>query len=140
MDLVKIGFIVTANGLKEANAEVDKLLNRVDKIGTSSKKNASEFENSQKKIKKTTEDSTKAAETNTGKQQSEETQDKKRETYRRNWDKNQISAQRQSWVTYRIEGKTYVGNKAVMEAFGITEPTIYNRVNNPKFNWERLNG
>ena len=30
MDLVKIGFIVTANGLKEANAEVDKLLNRVD--------------------------------------------------------------------------------------------------------------
>lgn len=82
----------------------------------------------------------KAAETNTGKQQSEETQDKKRETYRRNWDKNQVSAQRQSWVTYRIEGKTYVGNKAVMEAFGITEPTIYNRVNNPKFNWERLNG
>ena len=65
MDLVKIGFIVTANGLKEANAEVDKLLNRVDKIGTSSKKNASEFENSQKKIKKTTEDSTKANDTNT---------------------------------------------------------------------------
>ena len=65
MDLVKIGFIVTANGLKEANAEVDKLLNRVDKIGTSSKKNASEFESSQKKIKKTTEDSTKANDANT---------------------------------------------------------------------------
>lgn len=82
----------------------------------------------------------KAAEANTGKQQSEETQDKKRETYKRNWDKNRVSAQRQSWVTYRIESKTYAGNKAVMEAFGITEPTIYNRVNNPKFNWERLNG
>ena len=65
MDLVKIGFIVTANGLKEANAEVDKLLTKVDTIGTKSKKSSSEFENSQKKIKKTTEDSTKANDTNT---------------------------------------------------------------------------
>lgn len=82
----------------------------------------------------------KATEANTGKQQSEETQDKKRKTYKQNWDKNQISAQRQSWVAYCIEGRIYVGNKAVMEAFGITEPTIYNRVNSPRFNWERLNG
>ena len=51
MDLVKIGFIVTANGLKEANTEVDKLLTKVDTIGTKSKKASSEFENSQKKIK-----------------------------------------------------------------------------------------
>lgn len=51
MDLVKIGFIVTANGLKEANAEVDKLLTKVDTIGAKSKKSSSEFENSQKKIK-----------------------------------------------------------------------------------------
>ncbi len=65
MDLVKIGFLIKADGLKDANTEVEKLLNRVDKIGTSSKKNASEFENSQKKIKKTTEDSTKATDNNT---------------------------------------------------------------------------
>ena len=51
MDLVKIGFVVSANGLKDANTEVDKLLNRVDKIGSGSKKNASDFENSQKRIK-----------------------------------------------------------------------------------------
>ena len=51
MDLVKIGFVVSAKGLKDANNEVDKLLNRVDKIGSGSKKNASDFENSQKRIK-----------------------------------------------------------------------------------------
>ncbi len=51
MDLVKIGFQINANGLKDANTEVDKLLNRVDKIGSGSKKNASDFENSQKKTK-----------------------------------------------------------------------------------------
>ena len=51
MDLVKIGFQINANGLKDANNEVDKLLNRVDKIGSGSKKNASDFENSQKRIK-----------------------------------------------------------------------------------------
>ena len=51
MDLVKIGFQINANGLKDANTEVDKLLNRVDKIGSGSKKNASDFENSQKRIK-----------------------------------------------------------------------------------------
>ena len=33
MDLVKIGFIVSANGLKDANTQVDQLLTKVEKVG-----------------------------------------------------------------------------------------------------------
>ncbi len=54
MDLVKIGFLVTATGLKDANKQVDDLLTRVDSIGTKGKKNAADFESSQKKIKDST--------------------------------------------------------------------------------------
>lgn len=50
MDLVKIGFQINANGLKDANTEVDKLLNKVDNIGTKGKKASSDFESSQKKV------------------------------------------------------------------------------------------
>lgn len=82
----------------------------------------------------------KAVQTNTGKKQSEETQQKKRETYKRNIEKNKISAQRECWCIYLIDGKVYKGNKAVMEAFRVSEPTIYNRVKNPKYNWKRLDG
>jgi tape measure domain-containing protein len=51
MDLVKIGFLVKADGLKDANTQVDALLTRVDSIGTKGKKAASDFESSQKKTK-----------------------------------------------------------------------------------------
>ena len=54
MDLVKIGFQINANGLKDANTEVDKLLDKVDNIGTKGKKASSEFESSQKKVKDST--------------------------------------------------------------------------------------
>ena len=50
MDLVKIGFQINANGLKDANAEVDKLLDKVDNIGTKGKKASSEFVDGQKKV------------------------------------------------------------------------------------------
>lgn len=50
MDLVHIGFKITPDGLKDANAEVNKLLDKVDQVGTKGKKSASEFENSQKKV------------------------------------------------------------------------------------------
>lgn len=50
MDLVKIGFQINANGLKDANTEVDKLLDKVDNIGTKGKKASSDFESSQKKV------------------------------------------------------------------------------------------
>ena len=65
MDLVKIGFLIQTSGLEKANKEVDSLLDKTGKIGTVSKKSATEVESSQKKIKKVTEESTKAAETNT---------------------------------------------------------------------------
>ena len=51
LDLVKIGFIISATGLKDANTEVNKLLDKVDSIGTKSKKSTTEFENNQKKVK-----------------------------------------------------------------------------------------
>jgi len=51
MDLVKIGFQINANGLKDANTEVDKLLNKVDNIGAKGKKASSEFVDGQKKVK-----------------------------------------------------------------------------------------
>lgn len=51
MDLVKIGFQINANGLKDANTEVDKLLDKVDNIGTKGKKASSEFVDGQKKVK-----------------------------------------------------------------------------------------
>ena len=54
MDLVKIGFQINANGLKDANTEVDKLLDKVDNIGTKGKKASSDFESSQKKVKGST--------------------------------------------------------------------------------------
>ena len=59
MDLVKIGFQINVNGLKDANTEVDKLLNKVDNIGTKGKKASSEFDNSQKKIKDSTQQASK---------------------------------------------------------------------------------
>lgn len=59
MDLVKIGFQINANGLKDANTEVDKLLNKVDNIGTKGKKASSDFESSQKKVKDSTQQVTK---------------------------------------------------------------------------------
>lgn len=59
MDIVKIGFVVTADGLKTANKEVDSLLANVDKIGTKGKKAASEFETSQNKVASSSKDVTK---------------------------------------------------------------------------------
>lgn len=59
MDLVKIGFQINANGLKDANVEVDKLLDKVDDIGTKGKKSSSDFESSQKKVKDSTQQVTK---------------------------------------------------------------------------------
>lgn len=59
MDLVKIGFQINANGLKDANTEVNKLLDKVDDIGTKGKKASSEFENSQKKIRDSSQQVTK---------------------------------------------------------------------------------
>lgn len=73
MDLVKIGFQINANGLKDANTEVDKLLDKVDNIGTKGKKASSEFESSQKKVqdsvKKTEKVSTSASDKMIQKQQ-----------------------------------------------------------------------
>ena len=73
MDLVKIGFQINANGLKDANTEVDKLLNKVDNIGTKGKKASSDFESSQKKVqdsvKKTEKVSTSASDKMIQKQQ-----------------------------------------------------------------------
>lgn len=57
MDLVKIGFLIQANGLKDANKEVDSLLTRVDQIGTKSKKAAADFETGQKKVQGSAKDS-----------------------------------------------------------------------------------
>lgn len=51
MDIVKIGFVVRAEGLKDANKEVDTLLAKVDNIGTKGKRSASEFEAGQKKVR-----------------------------------------------------------------------------------------
>jgi hypothetical protein len=82
----------------------------------------------------------KACAVNTGKRQSEATQQKKRDTYRTNIEKNKISAQRSPWCRYLIDGEVYVGNKAIMETFNISEPTIYNRVKNPKYDWNRIDG
>lgn len=59
MDLVKIGFQINASGLKDANKEVDKLLDKVDDIGTKGKKSSSDFESSQKKVKDSTQQVTK---------------------------------------------------------------------------------
>ena len=36
MDLVKIGFQINANGLKDANVEVDKLLTKVTRVSSKS--------------------------------------------------------------------------------------------------------
>lgn len=38
--------------------------------------------------------------------------------------------------TYIIEGKEYLGLDSVMETFGCTMPTVYNRIKNPKFDWK----
>jgi hypothetical protein len=38
--------------------------------------------------------------------------------------------------TYIIEGKEYLGLESVMDTFGCTMPTVYNRIKNPKFDWK----
>ena len=53
MDLVKIGFIVTANGLKEANAEVDKLLTKVTSVSSKTINLKVKLDDSIKTVKKT---------------------------------------------------------------------------------------
>lgn len=65
MDLVHIGFKITPDGLKDANTEVNKLLDKVDQVGTKGKKSASEFENSQKKVKASSEQATKGVDKTT---------------------------------------------------------------------------
>ena len=50
MDLVHIGFKITPDGLKEANTQVNKLLDNVDQIGAKGKKSSSEFVDGQKKV------------------------------------------------------------------------------------------
>ena len=59
MDLVKIGFLIKADGLKDANTEVEKLLTKVDQVGKQGKQSATEFESSQKKIKESSQQVTK---------------------------------------------------------------------------------
>ena len=41
--------------------------------------------------------------------------------------------------TYIIEGKEYLGLESVIETFGCTMPTVYNRIKNPKFDWKMGN-
>ena len=41
--------------------------------------------------------------------------------------------------TYIIEGKEYLGLDSVIEPFGCTMPTVYNRIKNPKFDWKMGN-
>lgn len=65
MDLVHIGFVVKPEGLKEANTQVNKLLDKVEQVGTKGKKSASEFENSQKKVKASSEQATKGVDKTT---------------------------------------------------------------------------
>lgn len=65
MDLVKIGFLVKADGLKDANTQVDQLLTKVDKIGKGGKQAATEFDNSQKKVASTTKKVTKEVDATT---------------------------------------------------------------------------
>ena len=45
------------------------------------------------------------------------------------------------WQTkkYIIEGKEYLGLDSVMETFGCTMQTVYNRIKNPKFDWKMGN-
>lgn len=62
MDLVKIGFLIKADGLKDANTEVEKLLTKVDKVGKQGKKAATEFEDGQKTISKEVDKTSKALE------------------------------------------------------------------------------
>lgn len=95
---------------------------------------------SQKQIDAAKNNIKKASASNIGRKQSIDAQEKKRKTYAANWDKNKISAQRDPWCRYLIDGKVFLGNKSVIEEFGITEPTIYNRIKNPKYNWKRLDG
>lgn len=65
MDLVKIGFLIKADGLKDANTEVEKLLTKVDNIGTKGKKAATDFESSQTKVASASKKATKEVDATT---------------------------------------------------------------------------
>ena len=56
MDLVKIGFQINANGLKDANVEVDKLLTKVTRISSKSINLKVKLDNSIQTVKKTLSD------------------------------------------------------------------------------------
>ena len=56
MDLVKIGFQINANGLKDANVEVDKLLTKVTRVSSKSINLKVKLDNSIQTVKKTLSD------------------------------------------------------------------------------------
>ena len=114
-------------------AIIKQSLNHISKRTTNKKHNPNQRDIALRALQK-------AVTVNTGKKQSAITQQKKRDTYKKNLENNIISAYRDPWCKYMINGQTYVGNKSVMEVFDITEPTIYNRIKNPKFDWCRLDG
>ena len=56
MDLVKIGFIVKADGLKDANTQINSLLNKADKLSTKKVSLGFKTDNSFKAIQKSLDD------------------------------------------------------------------------------------
>ena len=85
-------------------------------------------------LQRSRENFAKASLSNIGRKHSKETCEKKSKSNKAYWGK--IKHRPWQMKTYIIEGKTYLGLKEVMDKFGCTMPTVYNRIKNPKFDWE----
>lgn len=84
-----------------------------------------------------------AAEKRRGTTDSEETRKKRSDTLKKTYQKERETVgkiERPKRAIFLIDGVIYNGIEAVMDAFGVTMPTVYNRVKNEKFkNWTRIN-
>jgi len=69
----------------------------------------------------------------TGQKHKEETKKRMSKSNKKYW--GELKDRPWQKKTYIIEGKTYTGLDEVMNTFGCSMPTVYNRIKNPRFDW-----
>ena len=87
-----------------------------------------------RRLEATIENAIKGTEAWTGSNHQEESKKRMSKSNKEYWSKMKDRPWEKK--TYIIEGKEYLGLESVIETFGCTMPTVYNRIKNPKFDWK----
>lgn len=78
----------------------------------------------------------KAVEYNTGRKHSQETIDKRRYSLKKHWDNKEDKSRPHLNKPVLCEGVFYESVQSVMEEFGISRPTVINRIKSSKWDWK----